>query len=94
MRKLLGEFASGHVTEALLMVPSRADTKSGSLLRDMPRRYLAGRKDSCRVRHARGEEEKGGDVGSALFYLGPAPTVSPTSSGGGRTASATSSSER
>ena len=72
--KVLEEYASGRVTEALLLVPSRTDTKWASLLRNLPRLYLTGRQ-----RFVPGEgvpEEKrrnGATFGSALFYLGPDP---------------------
>ncbi len=72
--KVLEEYASGRVTEALLLVPSRTDTKWASLLRDVPRCYVTGR-----LKFVPGEdvpEEKrrnGATFGSALFYLGPNP---------------------
>jgi phage N-6-adenine-methyltransferase len=74
IRKVLDEYASGRVTEALLLVPSRTDTKWASLLRNAPRCYLKGR-----LKFVPGEgvpEEKrrnGATFGSALFYLGPNP---------------------
>jgi hypothetical protein len=74
VRKLLDEYASGRVTEALLLVPSRTDTKWASLLRNAPRCYLTGRQRF--VPGAVVPEEKrrnGATFGSVLFYLGPDP---------------------
>jgi hypothetical protein len=69
VRKLLDEFASGRVTEALLLVRSSTDTKWASLLRDVPRCHVTGR---LKFVPSEGTPKKNGATfGSSIFYLGP-----------------------
>jgi hypothetical protein len=64
VRKLVDEYQTGTVTEAIALLPARTDTQWHLMLRDYPRCYLTGRLKF-------GEVTNSAPFPSMAVYLGP-----------------------